>query len=60
MWHVAPESKIQMVSCELYPKSLPGLSTFEDIHAIDVYIFWVSFCYVLFSNALSISVDLYA
>ena len=54
MWHVAPESKIQLVSSELSPKSLLGIFTLEVICAIEVYIFWDSFYYVLFPYALSI------
>ena len=40
MWHVAPESKIQLVNCELSQKLLLGHSSLPDIHAIDAYIFW--------------------
>ena len=60
MWHVAPESKIQLVSWKLYAKSLLGIYSLEDIHAIDAYIFCDSFCSVLFSGVWSIFVNLYA
>ena len=39
IWKVSPESKIQLISCELSPKSLLGISSLEDICAIDLYIF---------------------
>ena len=35
---VASKSKIQLISCNLSPKSLLGLSALEDIRAIDAYI----------------------
>ena len=57
---VAPESKIQLVSCDLYPKFLLGISTLEYIHAIDAYILCASLLSVLFSNVLSIFFNLYA
>ena len=42
IWHVAPESKIQLVNCELSPYfSLERLSLL-DMHAVDAYIFWSS------------------
>ena len=42
IWHVAPESKIQLVNCELSPYfSLERLSLL-DISAIYAYIFWSS------------------
>ena len=40
MWHVAPESKIQLVNCELSPKFPLGHLLLPDIRAIDAYIFW--------------------
>ena len=58
MWQVAPESKIKLVSCDLSPKCLLGVSALEDICAIYVYIF-CDFLSVLFSKVLSIFVDLY-
>ena len=39
MIQIAPEYKIQLASCELYPKSLLGLPTVEEIRSTDVYIF---------------------
>ena len=60
MWQVAPESKIHLVSCELYPKSILGISELEDIQIIDDYIFCDSIKFSLFSNVLSILFDLYA
>ena len=60
VWQVAPESKIQLVSCELSPKYLLGISALEDISAIDVYIFCDSIWYVMFYDVLSIFVNLYA
>ena len=59
MWQVAPESKIQLVSCELYPKYLLELSSLEYIRAIDAYIFCESFCSVLLYKVLSIFFNLY-
>ena len=59
MWQVAPESKIQLVSCELSQKSLLGMSILENIYAIDAYILCDSFLSVLLSNVLSIFVDMY-
>ena len=35
MWHVATESKTQLVSCKTSPKYLLGLSTLEDIRDIE-------------------------
>ena len=60
MWQVAPESKIKLVSCELYPQLLPGLSELGYIHAIDAYIFCELILFVLFSDILFIFFDLYA
>ena len=40
LWHVAPESKIQLVNYELSPKFPLGNLSLPDIHAIDAYIFW--------------------
>ena len=60
MWQVAPESKIQLVSCKLSPKFLLGLYELEYIYAIDTYIVCYSLWYVLFSDVLYIFVDLYA
>ena len=60
MWQVVPESKIQLVSCELSPKYLLGLSTLEGIHAIGVYIL-CDLCHsVLFSDYLYFFFDLNA
>ena len=50
MWHVAPESKIQLINCELSPKFLLGNSSLPDIRAIDAYIFWSSL-FLLLSRA---------
>ena len=44
MWHVATESKIQLVNYELSPKFPLGHLSLPDIRAIDAYIFW----YMLF------------
>ena len=60
MWQVAPESKIQLVSCKLSPKYLIGLSALEEICATDAYILRDSFCHVMFDGALYIFVNLYA
>ena len=49
-----------MISCDLSPKYIPGLSTLEDIRSIDAFIFCALFHYALFSDSLSIFVDLYA
>ena len=48
MWKVIHESKIQLVSCEISPKYLLGLSMLEEIRAIDAYIFCDSFHSVFF------------
>ena len=40
MWHVDPESKIQLVNCELSPYFSLERSPLLDIRAIDAYIFW--------------------
>ena len=42
MWHVAPESKIQLVNCELSPYFSLERSPLLDICAIYVYILWSS------------------
>ena len=60
MLQVAPEYKIQLVSCELSSSFIIGLYTFEDIYVIDAYIFCESLFSVLFSGVLSILFDLYA
>ena len=39
MWHIAPESKIQLVNCELSTKFPLEYSLLPDILAIDAYIF---------------------
>ena len=40
MWHVSPESKIQLVNCKLPPKSLLVLLSLSDICVIDAYTYW--------------------
>ena len=40
MWHVASESKIQLVNCELSPKFPLEYLSLLDIHAIDAYFLW--------------------
>ena len=50
MWHVYPESKIQLVNCEMSPKCLLGHLSLSDIHATDLYIFW-SLIFLLLSHA---------
>ena len=40
MRNVAPESKIQLVNCELSLKFSPGNASLPDIRAIKTYIFW--------------------
>ena len=40
MWHVAPESKIQLVNCELSSNFSLGHYSLPDIPDIDAYIFW--------------------
>ena len=60
MWQVVPQSKIQLVSCELSPNYPLGISTLEDIYAIGAFIDCDLLWSVLFSSALSILVDLYA
>ena len=41
IWHVAAESKIQLVNCELSLKYLLELLLLPDIRPIDAYIFWL-------------------
>ena len=57
---VSPESKIQFISCELSPKYLLGISTLEDICAIDAYILCDLFCSIILSDYLFIFVNFYA
>ena len=40
IWHVAPESKIQLVDCEMSLYSLFLRSASLEIRAIDTYILW--------------------
>ena len=40
MWHITPESKIQLFNCKLLPTFSLGHSSLPDIRAIDAYIFW--------------------
>ena len=54
VWQVAPESKIQLVGCELSPKTFLILSTLEDICAKYMYIFCESICSVFLSKTSSI------
>ena len=54
MWQVAPEYKIQLVSCKVSPKYLLEISALEEIGSIDAYIFCELFCSVLLSDVLSI------
>ena len=42
MWHVAPESKTQLVNCKLSLYFSLERSSLLDIFAIDVYILWSS------------------
>ena len=44
MWHVDPESKIQLVNCELSPKFSLGLLSLTYMRAIDAYILF-GHCY---------------
>ena len=55
MWQVVCESKIKLVSCDMSPKSLLGISTLEDIPAIYWYIFCDSLFSLLFYDVLYIS-----
>ena len=59
-WQVAPESKIQFISCEISPKYLLGIFMLEDIRAIDTYISVT--CFFLYSCPIIyiFFVDLYA
>ena len=59
MWQGTPESKIKLVSCDILPKCLLGLSALEDIFAINAYIFCDSFCSVLLSCDLYILFNIY-
>ena len=60
MWKIAPESKIQLVSCKMSPYFLLGISALVDTRTIDVYIFCDSLPSVLFCDVLFILFDLYA
>ena len=60
IWQVAPESKSRLVSSELSPKYLLGLSALEDICSIETYIFCNWLRYILFTDVLSIFIDLHA
>ena len=57
---VAPESKIQLVSCEISPKSLLEISTLEYIRAIDAYIFCDPFHSIILFDSLYIFIDMHA
>ena len=59
MWQVAPESKIQLVSCDMSPWFLLGFSVLEDICVIFTYIFYDSLSSVLFSDVLYIFVNMH-
>ena len=50
LWHVAPESKIQLVNCELSPYFSLSSSSSLDMRAIDAYIVW-SLSSLLLSHA---------
>ena len=58
VWQVAPDSKIWLVSCELSPKYLIGISTLEYICAIDMNIHYHKFlytylrCFIYFRQSL--------
>ena len=53
MYHVAPESKIQLRNCELSPTFPLGHESLPDIRAIDAYIFWsLFFCCCCVHNFL--------
>ena len=54
MLQVALYSKIQLISCDLYLKSLLGFFGLMCIRAIDVYIFCYLLWYLLFTDALYI------
>ena len=47
MWKVAPESRIQLVNCELSAKFPLVHLSLPDMRAIDAYIFWslIYFCH---------------
>ena len=60
MWQYAPDPKTQLVSCELYSKSLLGISALEDLYEIDTNIFCDSFSSGLLFDILYIFYDLYA
>ena len=57
MWQVAPESKIQLVSCKLSPKQLLGISALEDMRVRDAYIFCDLLWSVLFPDTLLFGVE---
>ena len=52
IWHVSPESKIQLFNCELSPYFTLERSSLLDIRAIDAYILWSSL-FSPFLHALS-------
>ena len=55
MWNVAPESKIQLVNCELSPYFSLLRSSLLDIRAIDTYIWWSSLFFPLSHERLPFS-----
>ena len=57
MWHIALESKIKFVNCELSPKCSLGHSSLLDICAIDAYIFWSSLFSPLLHARLTFSLN---
>ena len=57
MWCVAPESKIQLVNCELSPKFPLGHLSLLDMHVIYAYIFWSLLFMFLLSERLPCSLN---
>ena len=55
MWHVATESKIQLVNCELSPYFSLERSSLLDIRAIYAYILWSSLFLPLLRARLTFS-----
>ena len=59
MWHVAPESKIQLVYWELSPKFPLVHFSLPYIHAIDAYIFLVTVIFTIVACTISFLIKTY-
>ena len=59
IWHVAPESKIQLVHCELSAYFSLERLLLLDIRAIDAYILWSFFIYVVVACTITFFIKTY-